>query len=248
MEWGRNQWASTVGKRRAIENHSNELFLSLQSLIAEVECIQNENDERLRTLNSLLATGTSSSSESFFAQFKSFLDIMQLNGRSDEIDQDIERIFSAETPQELRSVTRKAAELESPRKMRIRILLEADDKKIPTCRELEQGFSSTPEASTPLKQYLNVISHLVFKVLGLSNDPIRPIAVAGDIREPADPILVLKLHRGGTLLGQIHIQPSVQANDKLVRLLTEYCHNNSVEAGRKIAKVSTSFRKKKKKN
>ena len=60
-------------------------------------------------------------------------------------------------------------------------------------------------------------------------------------------MLVLKLHREGALLGQVHIQTGVQANDKLVRLITEHYHNSSAEAGRKIAAVSTFFRKNNKK-
>ena len=170
FERGRDQWATIVDKRRAIQNYSNELFLSLQSLIGEFQCLRKENDDRLRTLDSLLAIEVGSSSESFVAQYKSFMDIMKLNGRSPEIHKDIERIFSEETEEELRSVTRKAAQLESQRKMRIRFLVEDDDKKIPTCRELEQGFSFTSEASTPINQYLNVISNLVFKVLDFPND------------------------------------------------------------------------------
>ena len=233
LDRGHVQWASTVEKRRAIQNYLNELFLSLQSLIGEVKCLKEENDDRLRTLDSLLAIQVGSSSESFLTQFKSFLDIMKLNGRSPEIDKDIERIFSVVTPQELLLVTPKAAEIETQRKMRIRILLEVDDKKIATCRELEKGFSYATEATTPLDQYLNVISNLVINVLHLSNNPVRPAAEAGDIPVPADSILALKLHRAGALLGQIQI--------KLVRLLVNHCHNNSIEIDGKIAKVSPFF-------
>ena len=76
LEQGHNQWASTVDKRSAIQSHMNHhLFLPLKSLISEVKRLANENDDRLCTLNSLLAIEVSSSSESFFVQIKSFVDI-----------------------------------------------------------------------------------------------------------------------------------------------------------------------------
>jgi len=172
LEQGHDRWTLTLKKRRKMQKYLNGLEAALKDLIAKVVSTNNENDERLRTLNSLLAIKVSTSSESFFTQFKAFLDIMQLDGRSDELNQQIDRIFAVEIAQELCSVTRKAAELESQRNTRIRISLETVDSNIPTCRELEQGFSSTAEASTPLNQNMNIMSHLVFKVLGLSNDPI----------------------------------------------------------------------------
>ena len=233
LERGHDQWASIVDKRRAIQSHLTQLFLSLKTLINEVECLAKENGARLRTLDSLLAIPVGPSSESFLVQFKSFVDIMELNSRSEDIDKDIERIFCVETPQELCSVTRKAAKLESQTKMRIRVLLEDNDKKIATCRQLEQGFSSQSVATTPLDQHLNVISRLVFKVL--------------DLAKISAPILVLKLHRAGTLLGQIQIQPSAESNDQRVaRLwlaLTKDSLNNSIESTH-IAEVSLFLRAK----
>ena len=241
MEKGHEQWAATADKRRAIQNYLNELLRSLKSLIDEVKSVKKENDDRLRTLNALLGIEVSSKSECFFGQFKSFLGIMQLNGRSRENEQDMDRIFCVETPQELSSVKRKATEIESHRKTRIRISLEADGKNIPTCRELEQGFTPTSVVTTPLNRSLNLMTHLAFKVLDLSNDPVRCAAVTGNDPASAVPILVLKLHKGGDLIGEIELLPSAKANDKLVRLLTEHYHNNTVEAGRKIVSVSTSF-------
>lgn len=241
LERGRAQWASALDKRRQIQNYLESSIFLLQRLAIDTSRQKKLNNDRLNSLNSLLAIDSSD----FFSSLASFLDVVKLDGKRslDSLTKEIQRIFN-ETTVELDTLNHKVAQLEVKGKTRIQIILrDVNDRVIATCPQLEQGFTVSPVSSdsTDVTPFLNLISDIVFLILRRLNVSTRSVTSVNHHPLPVSwdrPIFVLKLHRRATLLGEIHIQSLARSNVKFIGLLAQLCRNKSIEAGKKVAKVS----------